>query len=134
MSNSETVSENRPGRPKLSLSPALKGLFPDLTTQRGLQNKHYIGCALRALGLKQAIARYPWFAGKYKPNFRAGILVEIGRIAEIFGDAQANSCADELLEIYPDGRDPDDGDKVSTREVAEVLRLWRLSQLRSAAS
>jgi hypothetical protein len=115
----EAASENRRGRPRLPVHPMLKGVFPDVTTERGLQNKHFAGVALQALGYQAAHERYPWFVGIDRRNFRSGVLVELGRLASEFGAGCAVFVADELLKTFPAGRD------ANTRRIADIIRNHR---------
>src|SRR5215510_11522436 len=72
-------------------------------TKRSLRNKQYLVLGLRAICPEadhdNMNPRHLWFGGDHKGRgkFRQAVLVELGRIADQYGDADAVEMADVLI-------------------------------------
>jgi hypothetical protein len=121
LSNSETVSEKRRGRPAtFSDLDALAAIWPAVRTRPGIQNKAYLTQAMAALfprGVRD-VPKYEWFAGDAR-QFRQSILVEIGRVATLYGAETARAMADKMSVRFSEA-------DMTTSEVAAWLRGQRL--------
>ncbi len=124
--NTETVSEKpRRGRPPSFLPEADAAVLViwqgDINNRRTLRNKQYMSVGLGAIRPDdKPNERHGWFAGEGK-GYRQAVLVELGRIADAFGDAIALTMADKLANMVGAG------EVSTTREAAACLRRARLS-------
>lgn len=122
MAVSETISKTpskggRPGKFEPKMIAMLRGLFPEIATTRGLQDKDY---CIRATGLLQNNRAYRWLIDPeparmgVKKAYKTTILSALGRISN---DARLREAARWLCKEKPD-----------TRRAVAVLRRFRTNR------
>jgi hypothetical protein len=102
----------------------LAAIWPEVRTRQGIQNKAaYLTQAMAALfprGVRD-VPKYEWFAGDAR-QFRQSILIEIGRVATLYGTETARTAramADKMSVRFSEA-------DMTTSEIAAWLRGQRL--------